>query len=208
VLAELLGEAEIARGAWAHAVERGRQLSELGRALECRILVARGERLRGRAAAAGMDPAAAREHLQTALATFSFLGMPFEVARTRQALAEALREQSPAVAEAEARAALAAFEDLEAGRAADAVAALLRELGVKAARRGPRGIGALTKREREILELLGKGLSNPEIAERLFLSRKTVEHHVAHVLGKLGLKNRAEAAAEAARRLGRESAAK
>jgi ATP/maltotriose-dependent transcriptional regulator MalT len=208
VLAELLGEAEIARGAWKHAAERGRELSELGSARDCRVVLARGERLRGRAATAGLRPAAARKHLEAALAAFSRLGMPYETARTRQALAEALRRRSRAVAEAEARAALAAFEELGAGRDADAVAALLRELGVKAARSGPRGIGTLTKREREVLSLLGEGLSNPEIAERLFLSRKTVEHHVARVLRKLGLRNRAEAAAEAARRLGRESAAK
>lgn len=208
VLAELLGEAEIARGARERAADRGRELSELGTLLDCRVVLARGERLQGRASTGGSQATAAKKHLEAALSIFSRLGMPYEAARTRHALAEALREHSRAVAEAEGRAALAAFEELGAGRDADAVAALLRELGVKVARSGPRGIGTLTKREREVLSLLGEGLSNPEIAERLFLSRKTVEHHVAHVLRKLGLKNRAEAAAEAARRLGHESAAK
>ena len=208
VLAELVGEADIARGAWERAADRGRELSDLASAHDCRVVLARGERLQGRATTAGTQTAAARKHLEAALAAFSRLGMLYEAARTRHALAEALRQHSRTLAEAEARAALAVFERLGAGRDADAAAALLRELGVKAARSGPRGIGTLTKREREVLSLLGEGLSNPEIAARLFLSRKTVEHHVAHVLRKLGLKNRAEAAAEAARRFGRESAAR
>ena len=98
------------------------------------------------------------------------------------------------MAAAEARAALTVFEDLGAGRDADAAAALLRELGVRAARRGPKNIGRLTKREQEVLGLVGEGLSNPEIAGRLFISRKTAEHHVARILAKLGVRSRAEAA--------------
>jgi DNA-binding NarL/FixJ family response regulator len=52
----------------------------------------------------------------------------------------------------------------------------------------------LTDREREVLELLTAGATNPEIADRLFLSRKTVERHVSNVLAKLGARNRAELA--------------
>jgi DNA-binding NarL/FixJ family response regulator len=101
---------------------------------------------------------------------------------------------------------LSVFEDLGADHDADAAAALMRDLGMYAARTGPRHVGRLTKREQQVLALLGEGLSNPQIAERLFLSRKTVEHHVASILSKLGLRGRAEAAAFAARS-GREESA-
>jgi DNA-binding NarL/FixJ family response regulator len=57
----------------------------------------------------------------------------------------------------------------------------------------------LSPREREVLELMAGGLRNREIAERLFLSEATIKTHVRHVLEKLRLRNRAEAAAFATR---------
>ena len=140
-------------------------------------------------------------HLERALAAFGRLEMPLEIGRTRLLLARALAEDDRETAIAEARGALAGFEELGAARDADAAAALLRSLGVKAARTGPKAIGVLTKRELEVLGLLGEGLSNPDIAERLFISRKTVEHHVASVLSKLELSGRGEAAAYSVRNL-------
>jgi DNA-binding NarL/FixJ family response regulator len=109
-----------------------------------------------------------------------------------------LASRAPDAARAEARWALRAFEGLGAVRDADRAAALLRNLGA-AGRAWPRRQGALTKRETEILSLLGAGRSNAEIAERLYISRRTAEHHVASILSKLGLRRRAEAAAYAVR---------
>jgi DNA-binding NarL/FixJ family response regulator len=66
----------------------------------------------------------------------------------------------------------------------------------------------LTKRETEVLSLLAEGCSNSEIAQRLYISRRTAEHHVARILAKLGLRGRAEVAAYALREQVRKSVAR
>ena len=76
----------------------------------------------------------------------------------------------------------------------------LRARGVASIPRGPRPAtradpSGLTPRQAEILALMSEGLSNSEIAERLYISRKTVEHHVSAVLSKLGAQSRARAIA-------------
>ncbi|MDP9144036.1 MAG: LuxR C-terminal-related transcriptional regulator, partial [Actinomycetota bacterium] len=94
------------------------------------------------------------------------------------------------------------FDRLGARPIASMVRALLRNQGVESIPRGPRTETRanpfnLTTRQIEVLALMGDGLSNAEIADRLFISKKTVEHHVSAVLAKLGTSTRAKAIAQA-----------
>lgn len=157
---------------------------------------------RGRVAYASGE-ADAVNILQQAVNGFARLGLRLEVAQARLELARALAVQSPPAAIETARQARNELEALGSSRDADAAAALMRSLGARG-RAGPRSLGSLSRRETEVLRLLGEGLSNREIAERLFISPKTAEHHVSRIYGKLGIKSRAEAAAYAVRNLGAE----
>jgi DNA-binding CsgD family transcriptional regulator len=155
---------------------------------------------RGRVSLATGDVSDAVSELETAVAAWTRAGQPFEAARARCCLGGAMAGLQPDLAIEHLRAALATFDALGASMDADRAAALLRSLGI-AGRPGAKGVGTLTEREQEVLRLLGAGLSNPEIAARLYVSRKTASHHVSRILTKLDLRNRAEAAAYAARLL-------
>jgi DNA-binding CsgD family transcriptional regulator len=193
-LLELLVDVQLARGDPAGAAATVDRLAEL--AGDDRV-VASAEFAAGRVRAAEGDEHAA-SHLQPALERFSALDLPLEAARVQLELARALASRAPDAAVAEARLALATFERLGAAGHADAAGELLRRHGV-AGRAWPKGRGELTKRETEVLALLATGCSNAEIGRRLYISRRTAEHHVASILSKLGLRSRAEAAAYAVR---------
>jgi len=198
-LLELLIDIALARHDLLAAREALDRLAELAAASDDERLGACAELAAGRVLAAeGHERAPS--HLKAAMERLWALDLPLEAARAQLALARALASRTSAAAVAEARLALATFERLGATRDADVAAGLLRELGA-AGRAWPRGHGGLTKRETEVLSLLAAGLSNAEISARLYISRRTAEHHVASILSKLDLRSRSEAAAYAVREL-------
>jgi DNA-binding NarL/FixJ family response regulator len=156
----------------------------------------------GQVAAATGDGDAA-ELLRAAVNAFARLGLRLEAARARLRLGRALLARFPAEAADVVRGAHAELESLGAAREASQAAAILRTLGLKTPS-GPRAVGNLTRREIEVLRLLGEGLTNTEIGARLYISHRTVEHHVARIYRKLDLRTRGEAAAWSVRNLGPE----
>ena len=122
------------------------------------------------------------------------LDCPYEAAR-------ALLESADPADVDEAR---ATFDALGARPAAALAAKRLRELGLRSIPRGPRpstraNPAGLTSRELEVLRLVAAGRANAEIAARLFLSPRTVDHHGSAVLGKLGVASRVDVGAAAAK---------
>jgi DNA-binding CsgD family transcriptional regulator len=167
VLAELEAGAELTGGAWARAaVERCRGLLGPDAELDVR--------------------------LDAALAAHADPPMPFEAARTRLALGERLRRaRRRAAARPQLAAARDAFADMGAVTWAERA---VREL---AAAGGPgsadaAAAGGLTARERDVCDLVVGGATNREVAAALFLSPRTVEHHLRTAYRKLGVRSRTE----------------
>jgi DNA-binding CsgD family transcriptional regulator/tetratricopeptide (TPR) repeat protein len=124
-----------------------------------------------------------------AAATWEALGRPYDAAEARS-----LADDEDALLRA-----LADFDRLGAVPAAARLRRILRERGVAAVPRGPRPATralphGLTPRQLEVLGLIASGATNAEIAERLVVSPKTVDHHVSAVLAKLEVGSRREAA--------------
>ena len=174
VLAELEAGAELTGGAWASAAVH-----------RCRALLGPADEL--------------DDHLRAALAAHGDPAMPFEAARTRLAIGERMRrERRRADARVPLDAAHEAFREMGARSWATRAARELEAAGAPATHNStdPREWTAeLTARERDVCELVAAGQTNREVGAALFLSPRTVEHHLRSSYRKLGVRSRTELAA-------------
>ena len=132
-------------------------------------------------------------HPDKAAAAWAAVGCPYD-----EALALAESDE-----ESDLRRALAILQGLDAAPAAAMVTAKLRATGARGIARGPRSStrvnpAGLSQREMDVVQLLSEGMRNAEIADRLVISPKTVDHHVSSVLTKLGARDRHDAVRRAA----------
>jgi DNA-binding CsgD family transcriptional regulator len=100
--------------------------------------------------------------------------------------------------------AITIYERLDAARDLARAEAALRQMGVRRGRRvthsrAQSGWQSLTPSERAVVDLVAEGLSNPQIGQRLYVSRRTVQTHLGHVFAKLHISSRTQLAAEAIR---------
>ena len=174
-LDRLRARAAATGGAWAHAV-----------AQRCAVLLAGEEDVEHAAAAA--------------TAWHDRVDMPFERARTELVLGERLRRaRRRADARPPLERALRCFDQLGAHTWADRARAELRATGAAQTERSPAPVERLTPRELQVALLVAQGLTNREVGASLFLSAKTVEHHLGATFRKLDLRSRVQLAGLLAR---------
>jgi DNA-binding CsgD family transcriptional regulator len=142
------------------------------------------------------EPGRIEEHFEDALASHARTPDAFESARTQLAYGARLRRARRRVrAREQLRAALTTFQRLGAEPWANQAAAELAATGETARRRDPSTRDQLTPQELQIAHLLAGGRTTREAAAAIFVSPKTVEYHLRHVYGKLGISSREELAA-------------
>ncbi len=202
-LLALMVDVELARDNVDEARDLARELAATVEGTDLADLAATAAIADGRVRAAEGDRAGRARRVRPGQGGAGQRPRPCRVGTVRLELAGVLvagGERAAAIDEA--RAALACFERLGADSWRNRATAVLRDLGEASAGRRVRvadRAGDLTAREREVLDQVRQGCTNAEIAERLFISPKTAEHHVGRVLAKLGVRSRAEAAALAVR---------
>lgn len=196
-LLALLANAEIGRSDLDAARRAAESADRLARETRSPGLIGEAALARGNTLAAAGDISGGRAALEAGLKAVEPIEQVLVKAALHLALARLLADSDAPVAIAEARAALAIYERLDAPEA-EVCATLLRRLGARVSY-SPRPpadpLANLSRREREIVDLIGQGLTNAQIGEKLFISPKTAEHHVSNILGKLSLRSRFEVAA-------------
>lgn len=170
------------------------ELEQLAAGVESEAIRASARLAAGAVAAARGDTSAARTALEDAATRFDRAGLPYDCLRARLMLAEELQTEGSIVAAAS-----------EAG----AVVKQARRLGAKTLESRAAALGhsarpggapsSLTRREREVLTLVARGLTNRRIAGQLGVSQHTIHRHLANVFTRLGLSSRAAAVAFALR---------
>jgi DNA-binding CsgD family transcriptional regulator len=162
--------------------------SVLGAALRCRGLVEGDATVLLRAVAVLRESPRPFERAQACAEAAMLVGRAGRLAEARRLFDEAAR----------------VYQDLSAQYHLDRMASVMRSLGIRKGKRGTRqrpatGWEALTETELRVVALVAEGMTNTQIAGRLFISHHTVATHLAHIFGKLGIGSRVQLAAEAAR---------
>jgi DNA-binding NarL/FixJ family response regulator len=197
---ENLALAELALDDPEAAASISRTADDTAAAVDLRLPTALAARTRAAVLLARGDAAGAVRAAEESLAAGAAIGAKLQVACSRALLGRAL------AAEGDRKGAVAALREAETEldacgsvRMRDETRRELRKLGARAEARGPAagegsGVAALTKREREISELIADRMTNKQIAARLFLSEKTIESHIRNVFNRLGVSSRVEVA--------------
>lgn len=198
-LLAIIVDAELASDRASAADEAAARLAVIRQASDVPGVAAVEAQARGRIAAHRGDVSTARQAFQDGLAVLPEGSWPLLQAALHLDLAQLEAAVDRPAAIAEASSALAIYRRVGAA-GADRAARLLESLGqhVEAGGQPSYPLDLLSRRERDVFDLLAVGMSNPAIAKRLFITTKTTEHHVSSILGKLGLRARAEVAAFAA----------
>jgi ATP/maltotriose-dependent transcriptional regulator MalT len=195
---ELLSRAELALGDVAAAERFAARAAEAADRSGLQIPLTQARRARAAVLLERGEAAEAAELALQAAAGAEAAGAAVESARARVLAGRALAGADRERAIAELRHAHAQLAGCGAVRYRDEAASELRKLGRAVARESLRtdAVAGLTDREREVIELVAAGKTNREIAERLFLSVRTVDRHVSRILDKLGVGSRAAAASQ------------